>query len=160
MDRRAPQARPRRGGARDPLPPEPRLGRGGPSLPRGARGAGPRRAARGAGRLRRGESPARGRVRTPARGDHRRQAARDREGGAGLGGPLRETVGHLSVRLYRADRKQLGAPGGRVPSRLAIGAVSVYIRASNQRGSQPMSRTLMAALPENRETKKLSAERR
>src|SRR2546422_1116538 len=88
-------------------------------------------------RSRGGEGPTRGRVREPARGGHGRQAAGAGEGGAGLGGSLRPAVGRLSLRLYRVDGRQVGAPGGRVSPRMALIAASVYIRASTQEAPNP-----------------------
>src|SRR2546422_868537 len=157
MDRRAPPAGDRRGGTGDPLPPVTRMHHCRASVSGRAHGDRPDRAAGRPGDLRGGEDSAGQGLREPARGGDGREAARAREGGAGLGGPLREAGGHLSVRLHRDRGQQAGAPGRRVPPRVAITGASVYIRASSERGSQPMSRTLMAA---DKEVPQLSDERR
>src|SRR2546430_6948148 len=97
----------------------------------------PDRAAGRPGDLRGGEDSAGQGLREPARGGDGREAARAREGGAGLGGPLREAAGHLSVRLHRDRGRRAGAPGRRVPPRVAITGASVYIRASPNEAPNP-----------------------
>src|SRR5712691_6667851 len=158
VDRRAAQAGARGRAAGDPVPPLPRVAYRGAPVSCGPHRHRPDRTAGESRRLRGGESPARGRVREPARGGHRRQAAGAREGSAGLGGSLRPAVGRLSLRLYRVDGRQVGASGGRVSPRMALVAASVYIRASTQGGPGPMSRTpIMAA---NAEPPRLTEERK
>src|SRR5205823_13110672 len=137
VDRRAPPARDRRGGAGDPLPPVARMHDCRASVSGRAHGDRPDRAAGRPGDLRGSEDSAGQRLREPARGGDGGEAARAGEGGAGLGGPLREAGGHLSVRLHRDRGQQAGAPGRRVPPRVAITGASVYIRASSNEAPNP-----------------------
>src|SRR3989442_3839721 len=137
VDRRAAQAGAGGGAAGDPVPPLPRVAYRGAPVSRGPQRHRPDRTAGESRRLRGGESPTRGRVRESARGDHRRQAAGAREGGAGLGGSVRPAVGRLSLRLYRVDGRQVGASGGSVSPWVALVAASVYIPASTQEAPDP-----------------------
>src|SRR5205807_2760768 len=123
--------------AGDPVPAVTRVAHRGAPVSRGPHRQRSDRTAGESRRLRGGESPERGRVREPARGGHRRQAARPSEGGAGLGGSLRPAVGRLSLRLYRVDGRQVGASGGRISPWMALVAASVYIRASTQEAPDP-----------------------
>src|SRR2546430_3138856 len=158
VDRRAAQAGSRGRAAGDPVPSLPRVAHRGAPVSGRPHGNRPDRPAGKSRRLRRGEGETRGRVREPVRGGHGRQAARAREGGAGLGGSLWPTVGRLSLRLYRFDGREVGASGGRVSPRVALVAPSVYIRASTRGGPEPMSRTpIMAA---NAEPPRLTEERK
>src|SRR5437660_7262753 len=56
-------------------------------------------------------------VREPARGSDGRQAAGASEGRTRVGGSARATRRRLPLRLHRTHRQQVGAPGGRVPTR-------------------------------------------
>src|SRR5947207_3191247 len=56
---------------------------------------------------------------------------------ARVGGSLRPPRRRLPLRLHRHHRQQVGAPGGRVPTRLAVARSSVYIRASGKEAPNP-----------------------
>src|SRR5207245_10486564 len=146
VERRAPQARARRRAAGDALPAEPGLGDRGAPLPGGAHRDRPGGAPGSPGGVRGGEGAERHGIRQPARGGDGAEAAGAGEGGAGVGGPLRAAVGRVPLRLHRDRGHEVGAPGRRVPAGMALVPASVYIRVSHREGgSQPMSRTLMAA---------------
>jgi len=51
--------------------------------------------------------------------------------------PFREAGRHLPLRLHRDRGQQAGAPGRRVPPRVAITGASVYIRASSNEAPNP-----------------------
>src|SRR6266480_7452086 len=126
MEGRAPAARPRGGGAGDPLPPVAWVPHRGASIPRGSHGNRPDRASGKPRDLRGSENAPRDRVREPVRGHHGGQAPGAGEGGACVGGPFREARRHLPLRLHWDRERPAGARGRRVPPRVALAWASVY----------------------------------